>query len=188
MIQTVYVGHRFNFKDLWPQVVSYLHNNGGYVEDLPLFKTDFVINEEYKLGLISRKKMDEYIHINEVYNTGSYNFIAIDYFKNVAQQYGLEIFIHFTHSDSNEDCCVLYIDIGAPLLGLGAPLLGLDLDLDLDLDLSSSKDQELDMKNYICNTDTALCNIDYIHRVPFNQFPFFSYCITASSGPRLFFI
>ena len=163
MKPTVYVGHRFNFKGMWPQVVSYLHNNGGTTySNLPIFKTEEDIEKEHEIGLISEETMDQYIFINNMYNSGSYNFIAFEYFRAVAQQYGLEIFIHNDHNNTD---LVTFIDIGLSL---------------------KSEVAEYD-HSLLCSADTAIHNIDYLHRLPLDELQIFSYCITRQ-GPQIFYI
>lgn len=161
-IPTVYVGHRFNFKNIWPQIVSYLHKNNGYINELPVFKTHEEITYKFEIGTISEEQMDQYNYMCSMYSTGSYNFIAFEYFRTIAQEYGLEIFIHNDYNNLNN---VMYIDIG----------------------LSFKKENENENHSVLSSAETVMCNIDFINRLSLNELPFFSYCTTVKK-PQIFYI
>ena len=62
----VYVGHRFNFKGIWPQLVSYFHTNNGYSDKLPNFFTEDVIEKKYESGYITEKEYEQWIYLNNI--------------------------------------------------------------------------------------------------------------------------
>ena len=176
----VYVAHRFKFKELWPQLVSYLHNNNGSDDGLFNKNTlipDSEIQENYSNGLITTDKYEKYCLIKEMYSNGSFNFIAFEYFRSMAQQYNLEVFIQMDSSYNSEN--VDYVDIG---LGLG---LGLNSNNN-----TKTKNKESDKINLLCSGEVAVSQIDYILRssIFLNELPFWSYCITKESGPQIFYI
>ena len=157
----VYVGHRFNFKEgIWPILVAFLHEKGGYLEEeFPHFVTEVEFAKAFIANKISDADNEKYEYIMATYYNGSYDFIAFEYFRTIAAQFALDVFIY------REDGHVLYIDIGLPF------------------------NKEVTIKheeNMLCSAETSIRNIDYVLRAQFHELPFYNYCITKS-GPQIFY-